>query len=203
MINCQKNIFAPFAAPLGAVLFLMGLGACSGESVTDEVQGAIRNPIGEATSHPEVCDVDSGGGCSGTLIAPNVVLTAGHCISQATTWHVHCPYSSDTTTVTSHEASSPPSWPRNVDPNTLDMNGGDDVALIHLDTPIKETRFGKVSLGAFANGSAVYAIGRTNNGRYGTTLWVSPQMTVSGQDTAHRFWVAVGVSVGENGDSGG
>jgi len=83
------------------------------------------------------------------------------------------------------------------------MNGGDDVALIHLDTPIKETRFGKVSLGAFANGSAVYAIGRTNNGRFGTTLWVSPQMTVSGQDTAHRFWVAVGVSVGENGDSGG
>jgi MYXO-CTERM domain-containing protein len=176
--------------------------ACAAPPGEEESTREIRAPIGEANAHPEVCAIDPIG-CSGTLLAPNVVLSAGHCISQQTMWRVHCPYSSDPTTVLSHEASSPPSWPRNVNADTLDMNGGDDVSLIRLDQPLKETRFGKVNLGSFADGSAVYAIGRVDDGRYGARFWLSKQMVVSGQDTAHRYWVAVDFSVGQGGDSGG
>src|SRR5205814_2543913 len=122
--------------------------ACAGPPAAEEVPREIRAPIGEATTHPEVCAIDPVG-CSGTLLAPNVVLSAGHCISQQKTWRVHCPYSSDTTTVLSHEASSPPPWPRNVNPDSLDLNGGDDVSLIRLDQPLEETRFAKVNLGSF------------------------------------------------------
>ena len=191
----------------GALLAILlvtsaGLLACDDGPPYDAVRRAIRAPIGEATSHPEVCAIDSVG-CSGTLVAPSVVLTAGHCISRQTAWRVRCPYSSDPAVVMAHEASSPPSWPRNVNPDSLDMNGGDDVALVHLDRALAETRFGKVNLGSFDTGSKVYAIGRVDDGKYGARFWISEPMTISGQDTARRYWVAVDFPVGQPGDSGG
>lgn len=73
---------------LPAVLF-----ACSGadSSPLQDTDEAIVGGVLDRGAHPSVVAIDLGGEgmCSGTLVAPNVVLTARHCVSY-TSEHVTC-----------------------------------------------------------------------------------------------------------------
>ena len=70
-----------------------GVTACSAGAGNDgsrpaNIVGGVR-----ASDHPEAVLVDmDGAACSGSLIAPRVVLTAGHCVDGSSVWTITAPY---------------------------------------------------------------------------------------------------------------
>jgi V8-like Glu-specific endopeptidase len=159
----------------------------------------------EATSHPEACVIAFDGYvCSGSLIAPNVVLTAGHCVHGVSSWRVNCPYSRDTATVTGSMGEAAPNYPNRDNPGraTIDNNAGSDVGLIRLDRPLNETRVGRVRFGGVAVGTSVFAMGRIHSG-VTNRMYASPVFMISVFDRVHSYWAGVDRTVIEAGDSGG
>src|SRR4029078_1086871 len=84
-----------------AVLFA----GCDVASSTDEVGsgsgGSVQSPIVGGTSASEspeaaLIEMSTDGvikaACSGAVIAPRVVLTAGHCVAGFTGWRVRAPF---------------------------------------------------------------------------------------------------------------
>ena len=85
---------------VGALATLVACGSPSKDSAEhgSEVAGAsVSQPIVNGTtasSYVEAALVDGPGFyCSGAVIAPKVVLTAGHCVVGASSWTVRTPFS--------------------------------------------------------------------------------------------------------------
>lgn len=78
-----------------SLLFSFALVACSGvdSSITQEADEPIVGGVADRGAHPAVVAIDVAGQglCTGTLVAPDVVLTARHCVSY-TAEHVSCAY---------------------------------------------------------------------------------------------------------------
>src|SRR6478609_504822 len=73
-------------AALGAVVACSGSGSSEVGSVSESSNPA--NVVIKMSAGP---DLTASGTCSGTLIAPTLVLTSGHCISAKTAWTVTAP----------------------------------------------------------------------------------------------------------------
>lgn len=78
----------PMRSALASVIFLLlgcvGLGCSNGPLVDDASSDAIVNGSATASDHPAVGYLVTSDGkehCTGTLIAPDVVLTAAHCFN--------------------------------------------------------------------------------------------------------------------------
>src|SRR5262245_50170188 len=81
----------PFHLSTPAAAFVVGIAGCGGsDHRPPELLGESEQPIagGYADTHTAavmgVYDVDAGALCTGSLIAPNVILTARHCVSSVT-----------------------------------------------------------------------------------------------------------------------
>ena len=83
--------------------------------------------------------------CSGAVIAPRVVLTAGHCVVGTSSWTVKAPYASNQTAHGSSSWTSYVSSGEFVNPKTL------DVAVIILDTPITMSSYPTLASAAVAS----------------------------------------------------
>src|SRR5262245_60799908 len=126
MINRRFGFVSLFA--MGLLSF--GLGGCS----TADGQSEDRDALGEATSaiiggspasdYQEAALVNMlrGGkraaACSGSIIAPNVVLTAGHCVHGFDGWEIVAPFANNQTAMASKAVTK--DW--TTDKETVDPN---------------------------------------------------------------------------------
>jgi len=183
-----------------ALLALLAAIACSaGPSVesTGTASAAIENGS-PATAFPEAVIVTSSGfvPCSGVVLAPRVVLTAGHCRSSAKKYSVSAPNakhqvatgSSDWTTFDGQAATS------------------SDLLLIFLDSDLQLDAYPTIPEEEVAPGTEVVDVGRTlNDVIMSDATYVSSTVTIQGAGDAlgfHYNYEAL-PDVSQDGDSGG
>jgi hypothetical protein len=191
---------------LVAALLAVGLvpacapGADSPESESDE----IINGTG-AHAYPEAVLVNMLEGnqtvaaCSGSLIAPTVVLTAGHCVHNWSQWHVIAPHAGlQQAMATSGATYDWDAGGEGVDPQEH------DIGLVFLSAPITIAAYPLLAQKPLAAGARVLNIGRIHQGQVSnSSLFVSkPVTTTPGSSLGFPYDYAA-VDRIESGDSGG
>ena len=144
-----------------AALTLFGCAESEGD-VEAQSANVISGSIAE--EHPEAVLVTMRDGygpigeCSGTLIAPGVVLTAGHCVDRADSWMIVAPFASG-------------QWRRATRGEVYDWDVGanatfdkHDVGVILLDQPIMLDSYPTIAAEPLPHGDEAVVIGRTFQG---------------------------------------
>lgn len=200
---------------VGLLALLAATSACATEpggdsSLEDDIDDQANAIIGgvPATNFPESALISlkqNGrvfGACSGTVIAPRVVLTAGHCVNGATQWDVTTPFANNQRASSSKGALLDYNL---VDPasETVDPNRH-DFGLIILDTAINLSVFPTLATSKVADNTQVVNIGRIQDGKLSNTaLFVSSPIPVRDATRQGFPFDYVAVEKIESGDSGG
>jgi V8-like Glu-specific endopeptidase len=184
------------------------LGGCAERTSLEEPLGSAEQAIKggtPATGFPEAAlvNVQQNGqnsmGCTGTVIAPRVVLTAAHCVADGDGWVVSMPYAQNQT---AHGSSSAVyDWTNTNDQVTPDQH---DVALVFLDSPINLTTYPTIATSELANGAQIVTLGRVKGGQLSkTTVYQSGANKVSTSPPYDFNFDYSSPMVLEAGDSGG
>jgi Trypsin len=157
-----------FASTLLFGLLSLGLAACAEEDISpsssssssDNIVGAVP-----ATEFPEAVLINSPipGGfsiCSGSVIAPRVVLTAGHCIEGLNNWQISAPNAGNQTASSSRGITNYVS----VVEGQVNINAL-DVGVLVLDSPINLPSYPTVASSPVASGTKLVPVGRRFNGQ--------------------------------------
>ncbi len=182
-----------------ACLVLVMSAACS----TPDASSPASEPevVGgrEVRDYPEVVHVSlaRSADCTGTLIAPKVVLTAGHCVDGQRGWYVSAPLVG-------------PGVGSDVESAAVyDYVEGcgvacQDVGLLFLTRPIELARYPKVSADKLRAGSRVFSVGKRIDGARGPGVYATPKGAVEeAGGLGVPFMVFREPGVLEHGDSGG
>ena len=171
-----------------------------GEDVAAIVGGSPANAYPEAVLVDMYQNGQMAAACSGSLIAPNVVLTAGHCVHGFDGWQITAPFAGGQTAKSSKGVTK--DWTNDqeyVDPNMH------DVGLIVLDSKIDlADGYPAVASTPVAFGSDVVNIGRIDNGDFSdTALFVSKPHPVSDGNNDGFPYDYSADEIIQSGDSGG
>jgi len=192
-----------------AALVAAGSMACAApsdeaaSSRDDEVLGAtVAQPIvngSPASAYTEAALINAPGFiCSGAVIAPRVVLTAGHCVVDASTWTVVTPYAGNQSAKGSKAWTDYTSSGEYVNPSTL------DVAVIILDKAITLSSYPPLASSASIAGTKAVNVGRIRNGQASYSgLFFGSQVTLKAGSTYGFPKAYVTEEIIESGDSGG
>ncbi len=155
----------------------------------------------QATAYPEAAylNIDmtptGGSACSAALIAPRVVLTAGHCVDGHSRWEVHVG-----SVVALATSSATYDWDedgaRTVNP------AHHDIGLVFLDRSIALRRYPTLARAPLPDGAIVVNVGRVNNGTPTNALYATQSRVVSGASVGFPFDYASSRVI-HPGDSGG
>jgi hypothetical protein len=173
--------------------------ACSGGNRVETIASASAAIVNgtPATSYPEAVYVTTQGflPCSGVLLTPSVVLSAGHCQGTVKSYVVNAPNAGNQTSTSSR------SW----SPFEGNAATTSDVMLIFLDTPITIATYPTLSAETVASGTSVVDLGRTLNGTIENGDYVSPAVTIEGDAASLGFPLNYQAlpDISEDGDSGG
>lgn len=200
MLRGQKRRVRSYIFLSSSLFFLVACVAPQNDSSasTDE---AIRGGAPEA-NEPAVGLVLTGSGyCTGTLIAPNVVLTAGHCVRQPVRDFVTTAGSIDPTV--HHRVKAQLAHP-SYSPGGGCPNSTLDIGLLELEAPatgITPKTFG----GAPTAGSSCRAVGF---GRHQNGATLERERSYAADETIlsvaiASFQVTTGTGIADKGDSGG
>jgi secreted trypsin-like serine protease len=167
---------------------------------------------GEATAYPEAALVDAlvdgqvGAYCSGALVAPSVVLTAGHCVKGEDglvpdAWRVTLPYAGGVAV----EATGAETYDWETTHGTVDPHRH-DVGLVYLAHPVAlpAGRCPRLASSAVDDATEVVHVGRLRAGRLSTSsLFVGEPVPVTGGAAAGFPLDYSARAVIAQGDSGG
>lgn len=136
--------------------------------------------------------------CSGAVIAPRIVLTAGHCVAGATAWTVVAPYAGNQSATGSHSWTDYVATGETVNPSTL------DVAVIILDKAINLSSYPKLASAASAAGTQAVNVGRIRNGQASFSgLFFGSAVTLQAGSSYGFPKAYISTEIIEAGDSGG
>ena len=157
-----------------------------------------------ATAYPEAVVLTADGfiPCSGVLVAPKVVLTAGHCSlgAQTKSYDVIAPNAPDSSGKAQQAHGSNDWTPYDKDPKT-----SSDIRLIFLDSAISITQYPTIASGKVASGTKVVDVGRSLDGTITENDYVSGEVMLGedGSSLGLPFNYQALPDVSEDGDSGG
>ena len=188
------------AMVLGVVL----CAACTYDTGGEDTVGAAFEPIiggTVATAYPEAAylniDMTTTGGyaCSGTLIAPQVVLTAGHCVDGHSRWEVHVGTAYQVST-----SSAVYDWNEHGAETVNPAHH--DIGLVFLSTPIKIASYPALSKTKAGDNTKALNVGRVLNGVVQSGAYQAPATLVAADRIGYPFDYT-SADVIQPGDSGG
>jgi hypothetical protein len=190
-----------------AVLVMSTVGCAAGDDEGLDESEQVQTPIvggSKAAAYPEATLLEMSaqgvvkGYCSGAVIAPQVVLTAGHCVAGFTGWSVSAPFLSQTAKASSGEV-----FDYKDDGSKAVNRDQHDVGLVYLDSPIMVPQYPVLADAPLATGTSVVSIGRIDNGKLSSSaLFVSQPLAVASAAPVYPYSY-VSRQVIESGDSGG
>jgi V8-like Glu-specific endopeptidase len=200
MLTARPTIDRAYVAVLGLLLGLAsGCASADGDadSGSQDVVGGSPN-----VTYPEAATIAFSNGdisnlafCTGSVVAPQVVLTAGHCVVGQTGWVVHVGNELRGTTQAKNfdfkfNAQG------GVDPSTHDL------ALLFLDSPIQLAQYPTIARSRLPNNAPVTEVGRMNNGTLQFSTFTAPGNVSDGSARGFPNHYVAPLTL-EHGDSGG